>query len=253
LAIELASPGKALRSVDISKIVHVPRPSLLTLPLFSVEQMLRYLQALIQAHWREIVAMAVLAALIGTRSRAPLKLSGKSSAIAAAIATFGFLLVLLGALAPAAFYYGGLPPLWDQIIPVYVCVCGVVALGWASGRSVRMLGDRLSQRPAWSARFLPPTAAGVFVIATALVAIGPIATVVTIDHELPGIQAYAATKDAQAARAEAAHAAGNTSAMFNNIGIFSHPAFEDLMSDPDFWINVDEAQYYGIVSMSTPP
>lgn len=259
LAVELASPGKALRSVDISKIVHVARPSLLTLPFFGVEQMLRFVQLLIQAHWREIAAVALLAALIGTRSRVPPKLIGKSNATAIAVATFGFLLVLLGALAPAAFYYGGLPPLWDQIIPVYVCVCGVVALGWATGRVLRTLGDRLSQRTAWSARFRVPAAAGVFVIVTTLVAIGPIATVVAIDHELPGIQAYAATKDAQAARAEAAHAAGNTSAivpplsMVNNIGIFSHPAFEDLMRAPGFWINVDEAEYYGILSLATSP
>jgi hypothetical protein len=232
---------------------------LLTLPFFSVEQMLRFLQTVIQAHWREMVAMALLAALIGTRSRVLPKVIGKSTGIAVVVATFGFLLVLLAAMAPAAFYYGGLPPLWNQIIQVYVCVCGVVALGWATGRSLRTLGDRLSQRTAWSARFRRPTAAGIFVIVTTLVAIGPIATVVAIVHELPGIQAYATTKDAQAARAAAAHASGNSSAivpplsMVNNIGIFSHPAFEDLMSDPDFWINVDEAQYYRIVSLATSP
>lgn len=259
LAVELASPGKVIRSADISKLVHVPRPSLLTLPLFTLGQMLHFLQTVFQAHWREMVAMALLVALIGSRSRVPPRVVAKAGAIAVAVAICGFLLVLLAALAPAAFYYGGLPPLWDQIIPIYVCVCGVAVLGWAMGRSLRAMSGLLSQRVALFARFRRAMGEGVVVIVGALVAIGPIATVVAIGHELPGIQAYAATKDAQAAAAEAARAAGNTSAivpplsMVENLGIFSHPVFEDLMSDPDFWINVDEAQYYGIKRMSTSP
>jgi hypothetical protein len=259
LAVELASPGKALRSADIAQIVHVPRPSLLTLPVFTIEQTLHFMQILLQAHWREMLAMALLAALIGVRPGALSRVIGKSALIAIALAIFGTLVVLLAAMAPAAFYYGGLPPLWDQIVPVYISVCGVAALGWLSGRALRSAGALAWQRMGLPARLRHGLAAGALVMVSAVVAIGPIATLVAIDHELPAIQSYAATKDAQAMQADAAHAAGKTSAvvprlsMVNSIGIFSHPAFEDLMSDPHFWINVDEARYYGIVSMATSP
>jgi Family of unknown function (DUF6056) len=259
LAIELASPGKALRSTAIAKIVHVPRPSLLTLPFFTFGQMLHFLQTLLQGHWRELVAMALLAALIGVRSGMLPKVGGRPGPIALVLATFGMLVIVFAALAPAALYYGGLPPLWDQIIPVYVCVCGVATLGWLSGGWLRALVDLTWQRAGWSERLRRTSAAGASAILGAVVVIGPIATVVAIDHELPAIQAYAAIKDAQAAGAEAAQAAGETSAtvppltMVTNLGVFSHPAFEDLMRDPHFWINVDEAKYYGIVSMATSP
>lgn len=258
LAVELASPGKALRSSDIANIVHIPRPSLLTLPVFTSGQTLHFLQILLQAHWREMLAMALLAGLIGVRSGTPSKVIGRPAVLAIVVATFGALLVLLAAMAPAAFYYGGLPPLWDQIVPVYIAVCGVAALGWWCGRTLRAPLARIWQRIGASDRLRDTSAAGVFVVISAAVAVGPLATLVAIDHGLPAIQAYAATKDEQAARAEAARAAGKALAivprlsMVDNIGIFSHPAFEDLMSDPHFWINVDEARYYGILSMATP-
>jgi hypothetical protein len=259
LAVELASPGKALRSAVIAKAVHVPRPSWLTLPLFTFGQMVHFLQGLLQAHWPEIVSIALLAALIGVRSDTLPKVARKSGLTAVVVATFGALVVLYSAMAPAALYYGGLPPLWDQIVPVYVCVCAVAALGWWSGQSFRSLVGPKWQRSGWSERLRRTSIAGVGVILSAVVVIGPTATVVAIDHELPAIQRYAATKDAQAAGAEAAHAVGKTSVtvprlvMVNNIGIFSHPPFEDLMSDPHFWINEDEAEYYGIRNMATSP
>jgi hypothetical protein len=259
LAVELASPGKAVRSAIIAKAVHVPRPSWLTLPLFTFGQVLHFLQGLLQSHWPEIVAMTLLAALIGVRSVTPPKSARKRCLTAVALATFGAFVVLYSAMAPAALYYGGLPPLWDQIVPVYVFVCAMAALGWWSGQSFRsVLGPRW-RRLGWSERPHRTYVMGAAVILSGVVVIGPIATVVAIYHELPAIQGYAATKDAQAAGAEAAHAAGETSAtvprlvMVNNIGIFSHPPFEDLMSNPHFWINEDEAEYYGIKSIATSP
>ena len=202
LAVELASPGKALRSAVIAKAVHVPRPSWLTLPLFTFEKMVQFLHLLLQAHWREVVAMTLLAALIGVRSSAVPRGVGNSRGIAVVLATFGTLIVLYSAMAPAALYYGGLPPLWDQIIPVYVCVCAVAALGWWSGQSFRSFVGPRWQRASWSERLCRTSVAGASVILSAVVVIGPIATVVVINHELPAIQAYAATKDAQAAGAE---------------------------------------------------
>jgi len=95
--------------------------------------------------------------------------------------------------------------------------------------------------------------------ACAFVVAGPIVTVARTLGDLPAIQAWAATKDAEAAAAFAAHAAGKQSVtvrpleVVGDIGVFSHPAYEDLMSDPRFWINEDEAAYYGVASMATPP
>jgi Family of unknown function (DUF6056) len=259
LAIELASPGKALRSAVIAKAVHVSRPSLLGLSRFTFGEMLQFLQGLLQAHWREIVVMTLLAALIGTRSGASHRVIGKSGLITFVIATFGAAVVLYAAMAPAALYYGALPPQWDQIVPVYVCVCASAALGWSSGRSFRAVVDRTSQRADWSERLHRGSVAGGSVILGTLVVIGPIATLIAIDHEVPAIQAYAAAKDRQASVATAAHVAGKTSVtvprlvMVSNLGIFSHTPFEDLMSDPHYWINVDEAAYYAIRSMGTSP
>jgi hypothetical protein len=95
--------------------------------------------------------------------------------------------------------------------------------------------------------------------AWALVVAGPMITVAGMVSDLPAIQAWAATKDAEATDAISAGGAGNASVtvpplrMVDNIGIFSHPADEDLMRDPRFWINEDEAAYYGVVSMATSP
>jgi hypothetical protein len=100
---------------------------------------------------------------------------------------------------------------------------------------------------------------GVSIVLSSAVVIGPITTLIAVEHELPAIETYAAIKDAQATGAAAAHAAGRTSAtvprvvMLNNMGIFSHPSFEELTADPDYWINKDEATYYGIASMRTSP
>jgi hypothetical protein len=83
--------------------------------------------------------------------------------------------------------------------------------------------------------------------------IGPISTLASMHHDLPAIQAYADTKDAQAAAAKAAHAGGETAAVVpgvanpENMGIFSHG--QELSNDPSYYINRDEAAYYGIVTM----
>jgi Family of unknown function (DUF6056) len=259
LAIELVSPGKALRSAIIARAAHVPRPSLLTLPAFTFGEMLHFLQGLLEAHWREMVVMALLAALIGMRSGALHRVVGKTALITVGIATFGAVVVLYAAMAPAALYYGALPPPWDQIIPVYMCVCALAALGWWSGRSLRAFIDLKWRRAKWSEWLRRGSAAGGSVIVSTIVVIGPIATLIAINHDLPAIQAYAATKDGEASAAAAAHAAGKASVtvprlvMVNNLGIFSHTPYEDLMSDPHYWINEDEAAYYAIRSVGTSP
>jgi Family of unknown function (DUF6056) len=256
---ELASPGKALRSAAIANAVHVPRPSWLTLPLFTLGQLVHFLQLLIRAHWWEFVAVLLLAFLIGARSTIPTTVDGKFRVISVVVASFCAFAILLASMAPAALYYGNLPPFWDQIVPVYVCVCAVAALGWWSGQSFRAVVGPSWQRAGWAEPLRKVSISGVSIVLSAAVVIGPITTLIAVKHELPAIESYAAIKDAQAAGAAAAHAAGRTSAtvprvvMLNNMGIFSHPSFEELTADPDYWINKDEATYYGIASVRTSP
>jgi ABC-type uncharacterized transport system substrate-binding protein len=94
-------------------------------------------------------------------------------------------------------------------------------------------------------------------LAGAAAVVGPISTLAAMRHDLPAIQSYAATRDAQAAAAMAAHAAGRTSAVVpavanpERMGIFSHG--QELSNDPTYYINADEAAYYGIVTMILSP
>jgi hypothetical protein len=35
-----------------------------------------------------------------------------------------------------------------------------------------------------------------------------------------------------------------------NLGVFSHPGYEEMVRDPAWWINKGEAAYYGVGSIS---
>ncbi len=258
-AIQLASPGNAIRSATIAKLVVVPRPSLLGLPSFTFVQMLRFAHLLIEEHWPSMLALVLLAGLLGARSGAVQLSARRSATIAVAVATLGTMAVVLAALAPEALEIGALPSVYDQIIPIYACVCALATLGWLGGRVTRHLVDERWPRGAPTARFRGVSATGASLIAVILVAVGPISTIASIHHDLPELQEYASVKDAQASAAIRAHDAGAstivvpTLANYKNLGIFSHTGLEELISDPTYFVNVDEGQYYGLVTMTTPP
>lgn len=256
LTAELISPGAVLRSAVIARIVVAPRPSLLGLPLFTLVQMQHFFQLNIIPHWRGLLAMALLAALIGARSVPAPTHHAKSVLIALVLAAAGTLLVLLGTLAPAALYFGALPPLYDQIIPVYVCTCAIAALGWLAGSVLRNRADFAFQRLGAVTRLRGALWAAMTLTLGAIVVVGPIGTLAMLHRDLPALRSYAAGKDAQTASAEAARASGRSSVdvpglvNVENIGIFSHTPLEELSTDPTFWINGDEADYYGLASMA---
>jgi len=256
LTAELIAPGAGLRSAVIAKIVVVPRPSLIGLPAFTLGQMGHFLQLNIVPHWRGLLGLAVLAALIASRSAPARQRLGKVSVVALAIATAGIVLVVLGTLAPAALYFGSLPPLYDQLIPVYVCTCATASAGWLAGRFLRERFDVVMQRAGSAMRFPGAVWAATTLVLGAIVVAGPIGTLAMLHGDLPALRSYAAGKDTQTASAEAARAAGRSSvdvpALVNveDIGIFSHTPLEELSTDPNFWINGDEANYYGLVSMA---
>jgi Family of unknown function (DUF6056) len=255
LLVELAAPGNVIRAATISHLVGVPRPSLPGLPVFTFVKMLQFAHALVGANWPSMVALVILAAAVSARSGV-LETARRTAVVAVGIATLGAAAVVLSALAPSAREFGSLPPLYDQIIPTYVCVCSLAILGWVGGRLIRRFADqRWPRAGAMSSR--RRTLAGVTaVLAGVAVVIGPVRAVVSIVHDLPELQSYANIKDAQADAAIAARDAGRSSAVvptlpnYNNLGVFSHTGYEELTDNPKFFINEDESIYYGIQSMT---
>ena len=203
------------------------------------------------------MAVAILAALVAARSKAITNIQLRSLSIAVVATTIGAVIVVASAILPSVYEEDRLTNAWGQIVLVYVCVCAMAALGWIGGEVCRSLATGTSM-PAGSSVGIRQMAPRVMALALgAFVVVGPIVAVATIVGDVPAIQAWAATKDAEAAAAISAHAAGEAAVtvppmrMVANIGIFSHPADEDLTRDPRYWINADEAAYYGVASMAT--
>ena len=106
-------------------------------------------------------------------------------------------------------------------------------------------------RPTWRSM----TSAIASVALACLIAAIPIHSAITIWEARGALHFYAATKDAQAALARSAAAAGKSSVIVpsvsaTNLGVFSHPSTEEMLPDPKWWINVGEATYYGVGSIS---
>lgn len=255
LAVELASPGNLLRSAAISKIVTVHRPSFLTLPFFTAGQLLHFVHALVFQHWKGLLALAVLVAFVAARSGASPKPVMRSGVVAAVFATVATLIVVYAAMTPAALEYGSLPPLYDQLILVFACICAVVTWGWLAGRVARNRIDALWPQLQVGQGIRELAAAGAALGIAAIAVTGPIATLVAMHQDLPSYEAYAAGKDAQTAAVEAASTAGRSfvvvPALVNveNIGVLSHTPFEEPIANPTFWINEDTAEYYGVHTM----
>jgi hypothetical protein len=255
LVVELVAPGNVIRAATISHLVGVPRPSLPGLPVFTFVKMLQFAHGLVWANWPSMIALVVLAAAVGARSGNVVETARRTAVVAVGVATFGAAAVVLSALAPSAREFGSLPPLYDQIIPVYVCVCSLTILGLVGGRVVRRVVDqRWTHDGALSSRRHALAGVAAVLIGLAVI-IGPVRAVVTIAHDVPALQSYADVKDAQAAAAVAARDSGRASAVvptidYNNLGIFSHTGLEELTDDPKYFINEDEATYYGIQSMT---
>ncbi len=262
LGVLVAAPGNAIRDAAIMRVVG-PHPSLVELPRLAAQVTWQFFQSLVATHWVSLLMIALLAALVAARSTSITAAKPSSLAIAGGAVTIGAIIIVTSAILPSVFEERRLTNAWGQIVLVYVCVCVVATLGWICGRIGRSLADRASPTVGSSARIRQMAPTLMALTACAVVVVGPILTVVKTVGDLPDIRAWAATKDAEAAAATAAHAAGRVSVtvpplrMVGDLGIFSHSAYEDLMRDPHFWINEDEAAYYGIVSMaassSLPP
>ncbi|TMC49304.1 MAG: hypothetical protein E6J20_18075 [Chloroflexi bacterium] len=253
LAIVVAAPGNAVRDAALARIVG-DRPSWLGLPRFTVGQDKRFLGDLFGSHWSSLVAMGLIAALVASRSTTlwsdPFKRAGLATAAIVALGS----LALTVTVAPAAHEEAGLPPVWGQLILVYVCVVTVDAFGWVAGQCLRtaVLSVRRGAPAPWRRWVGPVAAAGAGFAALATVLGG----VVSVIRDEGAMQSYANAKDAQVAAAQAASRSGVSSATVpplgdvEAVGFFSHPDAEELSSNPTYWINNAVAAYYGLHSIA---
>jgi Family of unknown function (DUF6056) len=251
----LAAPGNAIRSAAIAHVVK-DRPSVLELPGLTAGFADDFFRALFATHWMSLLSIAVLAGLIAARSDATER-SLKPRWIVMGAVTIAAFLVVTFAIAPSAFEEARLTVDYAQIVLVYICVCVVAAFGWLCGQEIRILAHRTRRVRSMPLQLRRVISTSLIAIVGAGVIVGPAIATQSIVSSIPAIQGYAATKDAEAMAAREAHAAGRLSAtvpplsMVDDIGIFSHSAYEDLMHDPAFWINRDEAEFYGLASLDT--
>jgi Family of unknown function (DUF6056) len=250
-----AAPGNAIRSAEI--LPSAGRPSLLELARLTIHYTRVFFDALVPTHWPALVAVAVLAALLGAQSTA--RPSIRSAVVAAGAVTIGAFITIACAIAPAVYEERNLTPVYGQIMLLYVCVCAIATVAWIGGQTSRALVERIRTSGESSGQVRGVAIAAAALLAGAGLVNGPISTVATIAREVPAIHAYAAAKDAQAASAETARAEGIASVVVpalpdvTRLGLFSHGPLGDLTSDPSFWINHDEAVYFGVRAMASAP
>jgi Family of unknown function (DUF6056) len=248
-----AAPGNAIRSAAI--LPSAGHPSLPELARLTIHYTRVFFDALVPTHWPALVAVAVLAALLGAHSTA--RPSIRSAVIAAAAVTIGALITIACAIAPAVYEERNLTPVYGQIMLLYVCVCAIATVAWIGGQTSRILVDRMGTSGDSSGRVRGAAIAAAVLLAGAGLVIGPISTITAIAREVPAIRAYAVAKDAQAAAAETARAEGIASVVVpalpdvTHLGLFSHDPLGELTTDPSFWMNHDEAVFFGVRAISS--
>jgi hypothetical protein len=253
-AVVAAAPGNVIRFRAITNAGIGARPTILTLPGYTLGKALEFFNNVFISHWFAAAAVAVLAGVIAARS--PSGTEGRprlwtSAMYVAATAV----VVIVVSLAPAAWVEATLAQPYAQIVPTYAGICGIAALGFIVGRSVRHAFD--DQVVAWgvSPRSRSFVVAVSSLVAATVVMVTPIANAISMWGSHGALQDYAATKDAQAHLARAAAAAGQPSVVvpsasaIRGLGVFYDAENEELVADPRYWVNVDEALYYGVGSV----
>jgi hypothetical protein len=252
-----AAPGNAVRYAAMTRLIG-PRPSLLQLPGATAHDALLFFRDVFVANWSLAAALVVLGALVAATSPARPAADMRRASISLVLLMLAVSLVIVASLVPAALIEAGLTTPYAQVVPTYVGVCGVAAIGWATGRYAGLLFDRY--RGHHSGR-LPRRA---ITACAALVACGlaiepAVAHAFAVWQNRGTLHAYAATKDLQAELARTAAAKGQSSATvpsvarLGDLGFFNHPIQWELAADPAYWINGDEAEFYGVGSISAPP
>jgi hypothetical protein len=258
-AVVFAAPGNAIRIAAISSVVK-DRPSLIALPGLAISFAGAFFQAVFATHWLSLLAVAAIGGLVGMRSHVIVgRHAAKHVCIAMTAVAIAAFVVVACAIAPSALEEARLTDAYAQVTLVYICVAAAAVLGWLGAQVALVLAIRFRDGHRTPRRFRRLTAASLMTIVAAGVIAGPIIDARNINGSLPAIERYASTKDNEASAALAAYSAGRDSATVarlpavDGIGIFSHPTDEDLTDDPSFWINRDEARYFGLDSLAAAP
>ncbi|MFI5285612.1 MAG: DUF6056 family protein [Candidatus Dormibacteria bacterium] len=254
LALLAAAPGNGARFNIITGIIGT-RPTFLELPGVTIGFAFQFLKDVFLAHWSALLAMGGLAALVASRTPSPSRASPSRGLLLLVLVVVAAMAALVASFAPTAYVEARIAPIYGQIVPVYVGVGAIAIVGWALGKYVQSLFGRYGEDGTMSPTSLSRTAAIASVVLACLIATIPIQSAITIWEGRGALHFYAAAKDAQAALARSAAAAGRRSVIVPsvsavNLGVFSHPSTEEMLPDPKWWINVGEATYYGVGSIS---
>jgi hypothetical protein len=255
LAVLGIAPGNGARFSVITEIIGT-RPSFVELPGATIGFALQFFNDVFIAHWGALLVVGAISALVAVRTT-DLHRTGATQGLQRVICVlFVALVTSVASFAPTAYVEARIAPIYGQIVPVFIGVCAVAVVGWACGRYAQSVLDHyceaIGMRPEWRS-MLGATAV---VALSCLVATVPIHSMITIWGDRGALNAYAATKDQQAAMARAAAVAGRPSvtvpstSISADLGVFSHPSYEEMLPDPNWWINKGEAEYYGVGAIS---
>jgi hypothetical protein len=250
-----AAPGNGVRFSVITEIIRT-RPSLLAVPGVTIGFAAQFLNDVFVARWVAVLAAGAMVALVATRTPAPSPTSARRGLLMVGFAVFAALIALVGSFVSTAAVEARITPIYAQIVPVFIGVCAVAVVGWGCGRYVGSWLARTSRDAGNTACWRSFAIASAAVAVAGLAAAVPVQSLIGIWDDRGAFSAYAAVKDTQAALARSAGLAGRESVVvpatsaIPNLGIFSHPGFEEMLADPAWWINKGEATYYGVGSIS---
>ncbi len=255
LVILVAAPGNGVRFSVITEIIGT-RPSFIALPGVTIGFALQFLNDVFVANWGDLLAVGALVALLAARTPAREPASARRGLFLVLFVVVCALVAIAGSFAPAAYVEARMTPIYGQIVPVFIGICLVAVVGWGCGRYVQSSFGQFFHDETRSLRWRSIAVATAAVGISCLAAVIPVHRLISIWGDRSGISMYAAVKDDQAALAQAAAASGaqsvvvpSTSAIAN-LGVFSHPSSEEMLPDPNWWINRGEAAYYGAGSIS---
>jgi hypothetical protein len=253
LVVLVLSPGNALRFRETTALLLTPRPSLAQLPAVTINFAMQFVKSTFVANWGSLLTVGALLALIGARTDTSIRLNWSRGLLIVFYVAAVAMIAMVVSFAPTAYVESLMQPSYGEITPVFIGICAVAVAGWSLGKYVRTLLVNHIDEGRSSQKWKPRIVAIATVLTSCLVAAIPAKSSITIWGERGAFHAYAATKDAQAALARSAGQAGRPTVTVPplpaNLGLFSHLNNYELSPDPSWWINGDEALYYGVGSI----
>ncbi len=253
LVVIVLSPGNVLRFRETTALLLTPRPSLAQLPSVTFDYAMQFLKSAFVANWGSLLTVGALLALIGGRTATSIRVSRNHGLLLVFFVAAVAMIAVVASFAPTAYVESLIQPSYGQITPAFIGVCAVAVAGWSLGRYLRAFLVNRIEEGRIIQKWRPRIVGIATVVTSCLVAAIPAKSSITIWNERGALHAYAATKDAQAALAQLARQAGKPTVAVPpipaNLGLFSHLNNYELSPDPSWWINRDEARYYGVGSI----